>query len=140
MGPKLIRICPEAVGSPYLGIVSNLFGLLQKQSLASHVCPATQPAYNFAHSNVFMNIPHPAGLASLTCLAPCSHTASSPNHCSGNLVHSPWGFLVAIPSLTYAVAFHGLSFTSQLPAFYSHSISPTNTMGCLIFQGVGHGL
>lgn len=88
VGPKLIRICPEAVGSPYLGIVSNLFGLLQKQSLASHVCPATQPAYNFAHSNVFMNIPHPPGLATLTCLAPCSHSATSPNHCLGNLLHS----------------------------------------------------
>lgn len=52
MGPKLICICSEAVGNPYLWVVSNFFALLQKQSLAFHVCPATQPTHDFAHSTL----------------------------------------------------------------------------------------
>ena len=67
VGPKLTCICSEAVGNPYLWVVSNLFALLQKQSPAFHVCPATQLVHDFAHSALFLNIPLPCvGLASLS--------------------------------------------------------------------------
>ena len=52
-------------------------------------------------------------------LTPCSHPASSPNHCSGYLLHSLRDFLQQCPASVLLLPFL-LSFTSQLPAFYSH--------------------
>ncbi|EDL85623.1 rCG51914 [Rattus norvegicus] len=80
------HICSEAAGTLHSWLVSCIFALLNKQSLAFHVCPAAWPTIPCF---LFMTIsPQSAGLAS-PCLAPRSHPASI--RFSGCLLHCSWG-------------------------------------------------